>query len=190
MALTIGMVAHDRKKPDLAAWAQAHLALIARHKVVATATTGSVLQRAAPDLPIKLVKSGPLGGDQQIGAMIAQGELDVLLFFPDPLEAQPHDVDVKALLRLVLVYRGIQPPDRDRAGAVGPVRSLGSASTRAPLASCLPGRRISSAGGRNSRDDGGNPAVDRSHSPSAGHSRGGARSRGSCSRSAGRCCSG
>ena len=119
MALTIGMVAHDRKKPDLAAWAQAHLALIARHKVVATATTGSVLQRAAPDLPIKLVKSGPLGGDQQIGAMIAQGELDVLLFFPDPLEAQPHDVDVKALLRLVLVY--------DIPGAFSPRTATGLA---------------------------------------------------------------
>lgn len=104
MSLTIGMVAHDRKKPDLAAWAEQHADLIARHKIVATATTGGVLKSSLPDLNIRLVKSGPLGGDQQIGAMIAQGELDVLLFFPDPLAAQPHDVDVKALLRLVLVY--------------------------------------------------------------------------------------
>jgi methylglyoxal synthase len=104
MTLTIGMVAHDRKKADLAAWARAHAGLIGRHGVVATATTGSVLREAVPELPIRLVKSGPLGGDQQIGAMIAEGRLDVLLFFPDPLEAQPHDVDVKALLRLVLVY--------------------------------------------------------------------------------------
>lgn len=98
------MVAHDSKKPDLAAWAEQHAALIAPHTVVATATTGGVLKSSLPDLDIRLVKSGPLGGDQQIGAMIAQGELDVLLFFPDPLAAQPHDVDVKALLRLVLVY--------------------------------------------------------------------------------------
>lgn len=104
MSLTIGMIAHDRKKPELAQWASEHAALIANHRIVATATTGSVLRQALPDLAIHLVKSGPLGGDQQIGAMIAEGRLDVLLFFPDPLEAQPHDVDVKALLRLVLVY--------------------------------------------------------------------------------------
>lgn len=104
MTLTIGMVAHDRKKADLAAWARGHAELIGRHSVVATATTGKVLRESLPNLAIRLVKSGPLSGDQQIGAMIAEGQLDVLLFFPDPLEAQPHDVDVKALLRLVLVY--------------------------------------------------------------------------------------
>ncbi len=104
MPLTIGMIAHDRKKPELAQWASDHAELITRHRIVATATTGSVLKQSMPDLEIRLVKSGPLGGDQQIGAMIAQGELDALFFFPDPLQAQPHDVDVKALLRLVLVY--------------------------------------------------------------------------------------
>ncbi|KUL93838.1 methylglyoxal synthase [Bosea sp. WAO] len=104
MTLTIGMVAHDRKKADLAAWAEQHADLIEHHTIVATATTGGILRSALPNLAIRLVKSGPLGGDQQIGAMIAQGELDALLFFPDPLAAQPHDVDVKALLRLVLVY--------------------------------------------------------------------------------------
>lgn len=104
MPLTIGMVAHDSKKPDLVAWADRHAGSIGRHRIVATATTGGLLRAAMPDVAIRLVKSGPLGGDQQIGAMIAQGELDVLLFFPDPLAAQPHDVDVKALLRLVLVY--------------------------------------------------------------------------------------
>ncbi len=104
MSLTIGMVAHDSKKPDIVAWAEQHAGLIAGHTVVATATTGGALKASLPDLNVRLVKSGPLGGDQQIGAMIAQGELDVLLFFPDPLAAQPHDVDVKALLRLVLVY--------------------------------------------------------------------------------------
>lgn len=96
MTLTIGMVAHDRNKADLAAWARAHAGLVGRHSVVATATTGGVPREAVPDLPIRLVKSGLLGGDQQIGAMIAQGQLDVLLFFPDPLEAQPQ--------LLVLVY--------------------------------------------------------------------------------------
>lgn len=104
MTLTIGMAAHDRNKADLAAWARAHAGLVGRHSVVTTATTGGVPREAVPDLPIRLVKSGPLGGDQQIGAMIAEGQLDVLLFFPDPIEAQPHAVDVKAPLRLVLVY--------------------------------------------------------------------------------------
>ncbi|HEY0570226.1 MAG TPA: methylglyoxal synthase [Enterovirga sp.] len=104
MRLTVGLIAHDRKKPELAAWMDAHVDLLRHHRLVATATTGSALKQAQPDLGVQLVKSGPLGGDQQIGAMIAQGELDVLIFFPDSLEAQPHDVDVKALLRLVLVY--------------------------------------------------------------------------------------
>ena len=104
MPLTIGMVAHDSRKPALAAWAEQHAALIAPHAIVATATTGGILSQTLPDLAVRTVKSGPLGGDQQIGAMIAQGELDALIFFPDPLTAQPHDVDVKALLRLVLVY--------------------------------------------------------------------------------------
>lgn len=85
-------------------WRHGRAELIGRHSVVATATTGKVLRESLPNLAIRLVKSGPLSGDQQIGAMIAEGQLDVLLFFPDPLEAQPHDVDVKALLRLVLVY--------------------------------------------------------------------------------------
>ncbi|WP_038368589.1 methylglyoxal synthase [Bosea sp. UNC402CLCol] len=104
MTLTIGMVAHDSKKPDLVSWAERHARSIGRHRIVATATTGGLLRVAMPEAAIRLVKSGPLGGDQQIGAMIAQGELDILLFFPEPLAAQPHDVDVKALLRLVLVY--------------------------------------------------------------------------------------
>ncbi|PZN96214.1 MAG: methylglyoxal synthase [Hyphomicrobiales bacterium] len=122
MPLTIGMVAHDRKKTALARWAEDHALVIGRHRIVATATTGSVLQAARPDLAITLVKSGPLGGDQQIGAMIAQGELDVLIFFPDPLEAQPHDVDVKALLRLVLVYdipAAFSPSTADALAASG-----------------------------------------------------------------------
>jgi methylglyoxal synthase len=102
--LGIGLIAHDRKKPDLAAWVTRNIEVLATHRLVATATTGSVLKQSHPDVAVEVVKSGPLGGDQQIGAMIAEGKLDVLIFFPDPLAAMPHDVDVKALLRLVLVY--------------------------------------------------------------------------------------
>lgn len=104
MPLTIGMIAHDRKKPELAQWASDHAELIMPHRIVATATTGSVLKQSMPDLEIRLVKSGPLGGDQQIGALIATGEVDLLIFFVDPLTAMPHDVDVKALMRLATVY--------------------------------------------------------------------------------------
>ncbi|KFC70441.1 Methylglyoxal synthase [Bosea sp. LC85] len=102
--LGIGLIAHDRKKPDLAAWVTRNIQVLSAHRLVATATTGSVLKQSHPDASVETVKSGPLGGDQQIGAMIAEGKIDVLIFFPDPLAAMPHDVDVKALLRLVLVY--------------------------------------------------------------------------------------
>lgn len=102
--LGIGLIAHDRKKPDLAAWVTRNIEVLSAHRLVATATTGSVLKQSHPAVAVETVKSGPLGGDQQIGAMIAEGKLDVLIFFPDPLAAMPHDVDVKALLRLVLVY--------------------------------------------------------------------------------------
>ncbi|MGO4666827.1 methylglyoxal synthase [Bosea sp. 2RAB26] len=102
--LGIGLIAHDRKKPDLAAWVTRNIQVLSAHRLIATATTGSVLKQSHPDVGVETVKSGPLGGDQQIGAMIAEGKIDVLIFFPDPLAAMPHDVDVKALLRLVLVY--------------------------------------------------------------------------------------
>lgn len=85
-------------------WAERHARSIGRPRIVATATASGLLRDAMADVGIRLVRCGPLGGDQQIGAMIAQGELEVLLFYPDPLAAQPHDVDVKALLRLVLVH--------------------------------------------------------------------------------------
>jgi methylglyoxal synthase len=104
MALTLALVAHDRMKPALAEWAARHAAELAPHKLVCTATTGSVLQERNPALAVTLVKSGPLGGDQQIGGMIAEGRVQALIFFPDPLAPQAHDVDVKALLRIALVY--------------------------------------------------------------------------------------
>lgn len=104
MALHIALIAHDRKKAEMAAWAKQHEAALAEHRLVCTATSGAVLRDACPALSIETVKSGPLGGDQQVGARIAEGQIDALIFFPDPLTAMPHDVDVKALLRLALVY--------------------------------------------------------------------------------------
>ena len=104
MPLTIAAVAHDEKKQALVAWAERHAARLSPHKLIATATTGGRLKAALGELDVQTVKSGPLGGDQQIGAMIAEGKIDLLVFFPDPLTPMPHDVDVKALLRLALVY--------------------------------------------------------------------------------------
>lgn len=104
MPITLALVAHDRMKPALAAWVARHAAELAPHAIVSTATTGATIRAQSPELPIRLVKSGPLGGDQQIGGMIAEGQVQALIFFPDPLTPQAHDVDVKALLRIALVY--------------------------------------------------------------------------------------
>jgi methylglyoxal synthase len=99
----IGLVAHDNKKPDLIAWARFNQRLLTAHDLVATGTTGTLLEE---ELGVGIVKlqSGPLGGDQQLGALIAEGDIDFLVFFWDPLEPQPHDPDVKALLRLAVVW--------------------------------------------------------------------------------------
>lgn len=99
----IALVAHDNKKDDLLEWARFNRGTLARHDLYATGTTGTVLEREL-GLGIFKLQSGPLGGDQQIGAMISQGELDFLVFFWDPLEPQPHDPDVKALLRMTVVW--------------------------------------------------------------------------------------
>ena len=99
----IALIAHDNKKPDLAEWALFNREFLAAHELVATGTTGMVLEDQL-GLKVVRVRSGPLGGDQQIGAMIAEGRVDLLVFFADPLQPMPHDPDVKALLRLAMVW--------------------------------------------------------------------------------------
>ncbi len=99
----IALIAHDNRKRDLLDWARFNRDLLAGHDLFATGTTGQMLSTEL-SLEIFRFKSGPLGGDQQVGAKIAVGELDFVIFFWDPLEPHPHDVDVKALLRITVVY--------------------------------------------------------------------------------------
>jgi methylglyoxal synthase len=112
---TIGLVAHDNRKRDLIEWVEWNFEILMRHRLVCTGTTGrlveeglkarlALLKDPTPVPEIKRLKSGPLGGDQQLGAMIAEGLIDVIVFFWDPMEPHPHDVDVKALLRIAVVY--------------------------------------------------------------------------------------
>ncbi|MDR0734492.1 MAG: methylglyoxal synthase [Elusimicrobiota bacterium] len=111
---TIALVAHDNKKQDIIEWALYNKGSLSRHKLCATGTTGSLLEQAL-DVKVHCLKSGPYGGDQQVGSRIAEGDIDLLIFFWDPLTQQPHDPDIKALLRLAVLWN--IPVACDRASA-------------------------------------------------------------------------
>ena len=99
----IVLIAHDSRKRDLLEWVQYNREVLKEHRLFATGTTGALIAQGA-SLEVTRFKSGPLGGDQQVGAQISEGALDILIFFWDPLEPQPHDPDVKALLRIAVLY--------------------------------------------------------------------------------------
>ncbi len=111
---TIALIAHDNKKDELINWVKKHKDILSQHKLIATGTTGKLIENHL-GVEVKRVMSGPLGGDQQLGAMIAEGEIDIVIFFWDPMEAQPHDSDVKAFLRLCVVWNTVMACDSSTA---------------------------------------------------------------------------
>ena len=109
----IALVAHDNRKKDLIEWVEWNFETLIQHQLISTGTTGSLVEKAirsklkeddATDFQVLKLKSGPLGGDQQLGAMIAEGKIDLIIFLWDPMQPQPHDVDIKALLRIAVLY--------------------------------------------------------------------------------------
>jgi methylglyoxal synthase len=111
----IAVVAHDAKKDELIDWIRTNVRVLKAHRLWATGTTGGKVKEACPELDVTVLKSGPLGGDQQIGARIADGELDVLIFFTDALSPHPHDADIRALTRLSTVYNVAMATNRTTA---------------------------------------------------------------------------
>ena len=124
--LRVALVAHDAKKADMADFVARHIAPMRRFDLCATGTTGTRVMERCPDLSVSLLKSGPLGGDQQVGAGIAEGRIDALIFSVDPLSPHPHDVDVKALTRLAPVYD--IPMALNRATAERLIATMGGTS--------------------------------------------------------------
>lgn len=110
----IALIAHDNKKDDLLSWVKENRDILKNHILCGTGTTSKVLSENT-GLEISAFKSGPLGGDQQIGAKIVEGNIDMMIFFWDPLEAQPHDPDVKALLRIAVLYDVLTAHNRSTA---------------------------------------------------------------------------
>ena len=102
MKKRIALVAHDNRKKDLVEWADHNSKILSEYEIYATGTTGKLLEGKMPN--VNKLKSGPLGGDQQLGALIAEGKIDYMIFFWDPMQPQPHDVDVKALLRIAVLF--------------------------------------------------------------------------------------
>jgi len=108
----IALVAHDNRKADMIEWVEFNREILIQHNLVCTGTTGKLVEEAlikddiieSSEISIRRLKSGPLGGDQQLGSLISDGKIDIFIFFWDPMQAQPHDVDVKALLRICVLY--------------------------------------------------------------------------------------
>jgi methylglyoxal synthase len=111
----IALVAHDAKKSELIDWVKSNVEALQDHQLWATGSTGGKIQEACPELKVVPLKSGPLGGDQQIGARIAEGALDILIFFTDGLSPLPHDADVRALTRLSTLYNVAMATNRTTA---------------------------------------------------------------------------
>lgn len=128
----IALVAHDKKKDDLLGWAKENREILKNHTLIATGSTGELIEKEL-GIPVTKLLSGPLGGDQQIGSMIAEGKLEFLVFFWDPLEAQPHDSDVKAVQRLAVAWNILIASNRTTANFI-----LHSAFMKQPYEIAIP----------------------------------------------------